>query len=59
MKKVDVDFEKGIVTVKYDDSKTAVKDIFDGLNNKTLCLATELDLEKIKKSYLKSKKIID
>ena len=53
MKKVDVDFEKGIVTVKYDDSKTAVKDIFDGLNNKTLCLATELDLEKNKKELSK------
>ena len=53
VKKVDVDFEKGIATVKYDDKKTAVKDIVDGLNNKTLYQATELDLEKNKKELSK------
>ena len=53
VKKVDVDFEKGIATVKYDDKKTAVKDIVDGLNNKTLYQATELDLEKNKKDLSK------
>ena len=53
VKNVDVDFEKGIATVKYDDKKTAVKDIVDGLNNKTLYQATELDLEKNKKELSK------
>ncbi len=53
VKKVDVDFEKGIATVRYDDRKTAVKDIVDGLNNKTLYQATELDLEKNKKELSK------
>ena len=53
VKKVDVDFEKGIATVKYDDKKTAVKDIVDGLNNKTLYQATELDIEKSKKELSK------
>jgi copper chaperone CopZ len=53
VKKVDVDFEKGIATVKYDDKKTAVKDIVDGLNNKTLYQATELDVEKNKKELSK------
>lgn len=53
VKKVDVDFEKGIATIKYDDKKTAVKDIVDGLNNKTLYQATELDLEKNKKELSK------
>ena len=53
VKKVNVDFEKGIATVKYDDKKTAVKDIVDGLNNKTLYQATELDIEKSKKELSK------
>ena len=45
VKECNVDFDKGIATVTYDDKNLKVKDIVEGLKNKTSYKVTEVKNE--------------
>ena len=47
VKECDVDFDKGIATVVYDDKKLNSKDIVDGLLNKTSYKVSELEKKEV------------